>query len=706
MNSSVLYIDDEPEVRLIFERMASRLGYRVSLACDGSEAIQMVRQQHFTIIVTDLRMPGLDGLAVLECVRALSPSSVTMLATGAPELELPSGKANDCSLAGILRKPFALKQLDSALGRAMKMYQTEQEVREPLSHRLLLIEDDPLDARLTMARLSKDLPELSVQLVGRLDDAEAYLAEHSVGTIIADLSLPDGRGLDAVERLRAVSPDSAIVVLSGMQSEQLALSALQRGAQDYIVKDLADGPTLKRSIRYAQERKACEKQLMDLAYREPLTGLPNRKLFRDRLLQTLARARRHESEFAVVFIDLDHFKVINDRLGHEAGDHVLQITSQRLLATVRESDTVARLGGDEFAVILENARQSDVAQLARRMIAVVCEPIAFQGEQVRVGASVGAAGYPDHGFTADGLLRAADAAMYRSKRAGRGVFHWATVDHDEPIAACSIESELKDALAGHALSLQFQPQISMCGQTVGFEALLRWHRANGSDVSPAQVVRLLQELGLTSSLTRACVRQACELLASLPAGPWRVALNLTAAQLDAELLSCLSELTEHYGVSPFRLEVELSESSLDGSDDCETAAILAAIRQLGTRVVLDNFGTGASSLTYLKRLPLDGVKVDSSFLTVGTSSHFSRSVVELCKALGLTVAVEKIEGEVPLRHVAGSGCDILQGRWLSSPLNPDQVGRWLEQSIRPLPSWALGASKAESSLQRQSANGS
>lgn len=208
MNASVLYIDDEPEVRQVFARMASRLGYRVSLAGDGGEAIQMVRQHHYAIIVTDLRMPGLDGLAVLECVRALSPSSVTMLATGAPELELPSGKANDCSLAGILRKPFALQQLETALSRALKMYQTDQEVREPLSHRLLLLEDDPLDARLTMARLSKDLPELSVQLV-----RDGIRMRHPAGPLVVLAPQPgSGRPL-----ARAVGPSLAELGFGGDQ---------------------------------------------------------------------------------------------------------------------------------------------------------------------------------------------------------------------------------------------------------------------------------------------------------------------------------------------------------------------------------------------------------------------------------------------------------------------------------------------------------
>lgn len=690
MDQSILFIDDEVEIREVFARMASRLGYQVSLAGDGTEAIALVRQSHFKVIVTDLRMPGLDGLAVLECVRALSPDSVTMLATGAPELELPHARAQDCSLAGILRKPFNLKQLEGELAKAMALYQSPDEAREPLSHRLLLIEDDPLDARLTLARLSKDVPELSVHVVDRLDKAEAYLESHPVGIILADLTLPDARGLDAVDRLRALCPDSTIVVLSGMQNEKIALAALQRGAQDYLPKDVAAGPALKRSIRYAQERKSCEKQLVDLAYRDPLTNLPNRKLFRDRLVQTLARARRQHSEFAVVYIDLDRFKAVNDGFGHEAGDQVLETTARRLLGIVRDSDTVARLGGDEFAVILENVARCDVAQLGKRMIAAVSEPIALErsGISVSVGASIGAAGYPQHGFTADGLLRGADAAMYLSKKAGRGNFHWARPEESPASEGQSrFEMELCDALTRGDLGVWFQPQMDLNGQTVAFEALLRWHRQDGIEVSPQQVVVALEELKLTSQLTESCLHQVCALLACYPDSPWRVALNLSSGQMGAGLVALVARIAASYGVDPTRLELELGEASL-GRDDGDAFSALLALRKLGVRVVLDNFGTGASSLTHLKGLPLDGLKIDSAFLTDCGNLAFARSVVEMARSLGLTTTVEKIEAEVTLRHLVSSGCDRLQGRCLSPPLSSRQVSAWLERSRHPLPAWA------------------
>ncbi|MCA9795728.1 MAG: diguanylate cyclase, partial [Candidatus Eremiobacteraeota bacterium] len=417
MIKTVLFVDDDAAVRRVFRKMALRLGYQVELAASGVEAITLVRAQNFPVIVTDLRMPGLDGLALLECIRGLSPGSITMLATGAPELELPCPDANDCSLAAILRKPLSYEDLADALERAFALHSSEVEGEaECGENRILLVEDDAIDARLTVARLSKDLPAASVTVVARLDEAEGYLDRHKVGTILTDLTLPDGRGVDAVSRLRTAQPDAAIVVLSGSQSEKMAVATLKRGAQDYILKDLADGPTLKRSIRYALERKRSERRLLRLAYHDPVTGLPNRQLFQDRLVQGLARARREHNDLVVVFIDLDRFKAVNDSLGHEAGDRLLKVIADRLSTALRDTDTVARLGGDEFGALLEGANQREVTRLCQRLLAAVREPVMLGSETVSVGASLGAAAFPEHGFTADGLLKAADSAMYKSKR--------------------------------------------------------------------------------------------------------------------------------------------------------------------------------------------------------------------------------------------------------------------------------------------------
>lgn len=676
MKYSILFVDDDPLVRDVFQNFAVRLGYAVELASDGLEAIQKARSAHYPVIVTDLCMPGLDGLALLECIRGLSPDSITMLVTGAPEVELPRADAMDCSLAAILRKPLGLADLRNALERACSLYEARRPSGPGHDH-ILLIEDDPVDERLTLARLSKDLPTVSVHVVRRLDEAEAYLSKRSVQVILTDLNLPDGRGIDAVERLRVAQPEAAIVVLSGAQSEQIAVASLKQGAQDYLLKDSADGPTLKRSIRYALERKQCEARLLDMAYRDSVTSLPNRKLFQDRLVQALARARRGDTELALVFIDLDRFKAVNDTLGHEAGDRLLKIIGDRLTATLRGTDTVARLGGDEFAALLEGAGQGEVTRLAEKIIQTVCEPVQLEGQWVSVGASLGAAAYPAHGFTAEGLLRSADAAMYRSKRNGRGQLHWAQEAADEEARQrLRFETDLRQALLDGDFELYYQPQLELrSGVTVAFEALLRWRR-RGQLLNPAQFLPLLEELKLGPTLAEWELRTACALLAEHRQDDWRVALNLSAQQLHPGLPEVLARCLRQYEISATRLEFELTESTLC-KDEPASLAVLAQLREMGVRITLDNFGTGHSSLLCLRRLPVHGVKFDGAFLASGGSLDFARSVTGLGHSLGLTVSAEKVEHPSQLDLLVRSGCEVVQGCLVSSPLATAKVGTWL-----------------------------
>ncbi|MBS2035623.1 EAL domain-containing protein [bacterium] len=672
----ILFVDDESNVRELFRAQAERLGYTVETAQDGVEAIQRVRERHFPIIVTDLYMPGLDGLALLECLRGLSPDSVTMIVTGAPETELPRADARDCSLAAIVRKPWNYHELGQVLERAIQLYQSGRPSGLPGLERILLIEDDPVDERLTIARLSKDVPNFSVHVVRRLDEAEHYLSHQQVQVILTDLNLPDCRGVEAVERLRHVQPGAAIVVLSGAQSEQMAIAALKQGAQDYLLKDLADGPALKRSIRYALERKSCELKLLDLAYTDAITGLPNRKLFHDRLLRAVSRARRNQSELALLYIDLDRFKIINDTLGHEAGDQVLKVVADRLLANLRGTDTVARLGGDEFAALLEGAGQRDVARLAEKLIAAVCEPIEVSGRSVSVGASVGASLYPRHGFTVDGLLRAADVAMYKSKHNGKGRVSWAQAEDDEQARErAELEQDLQQALARGEFELHFQPQMELRDyRTVAFEALLRWRR-RGKLIPASQFLPVVAEMKMNEALTHWVLDQACSVIASTPSQAWRVAVNIGAPDVTEGLPLALTRALRSHNIGPERLELELTESVLC-QDKQNMAHILSQLHELGVRLTLDNFGTGASSLVALRRLPVQGLKIDGSFLTCGENARFARSVIEVGHALGLRVTAEKVENHAQLDLLIASGCDVIQGCLVADPLDPALLKNW------------------------------
>lgn len=676
MKERILFVDDDARVGKLFCKMAARMGYEVDYADCGVAAIDQVRRHHYPIIVTDLNMPGLDGLALLECLRGLSPKSVTLLVTGDPEVELPDAGAEDCSLAAILYKPLSYERLESALSRASELV-AEQDTGGANLRQILLVENDPLDAQLTVARLRRDMPDVDVVVVGRIGDAENLYPETEFELVITDLVLPDARGVDAVSRLRHIYPGSAIVVLSGGSSEAVALQALKKGAQDYLLKDRVDGPSFKRAIRYAVERKTTERDLLRLAYYDVVTGLANRQLFQDRLVQALARVNRTKGDLSVVFIDLDRFKAVNDSLGHEAGDKLLKVIGRRLLRAVRHTDTVARLGGDEFAILFEGAPEHEVTRLSYRLIEAVCEPMELCGERVSVGASLGAAAYPKHGFTADGLLRAADSAMYKSKQGGRGRLSWAGEDCNlHALKRLRLESDLRQAVLREQFELHYQPQVSpRTGRTEGVEALIRWRKDNGKLVSPAEFLPLLGELGLMQDVGAWVIRSACAQAAHWKDLGWRVAVNLGVQQLTSDLPEIVDEAIKRSGIRPDRLELELTEHDII-KDSEQAASLLEKFRARGVRLALDDFGTGYSSLAYLQRFPVQSVKLDGAFLSDNYDQQVTKAVIELGHALNLSVVAEGVETREQYQRLSNQGCDLVQGYYLARPMGHEKLRSW------------------------------
>lgn len=291
---------------------------------------------------------------------------------------------------------------------------------------LLLIEDNPADARILEELLLADYGgKYRITKTDRLDNVASLLTDQSFDVVITDLSLPDSRGQETVRRIQEMNGDIPVIVLSGEDSEELAMQIVQAGAQDYLVKGKGDGYLINRAIQYSIERKRIQDKLAYYAHYDSLTGLPNRTLFRERLGRALVRAARHDFIFALMFIDLDGFKEVNDALGHDMGDELLIEVGKRIKQCVRESDTVARLGGDEFTVILEEIHNRDDARtVAQKLIDALSSPIDLDGEQVRVSASIGITLYPADDVTEVNLLKKADTAMYRAKDLGRNQFQF------------------------------------------------------------------------------------------------------------------------------------------------------------------------------------------------------------------------------------------------------------------------------------------
>ncbi len=443
------------------------------------------------------------------------------------------------------------------------------------------------------------------------------------------------------------------------------------------------------------ERRAIEEQLAHQALHDPLTKLPNRALLVDRVDQALSGLARHQGMIGLLFLDIDNFKVINDSLGHAAGDAVLVCVADRLVSLVPPGDTVARFGGDEFVVLCEAlGHPAEAMHLAERLREAVSAPIQTSESEVVVTISTGIALSGSYEDTSGDLLRDADAAMYRAKRGGRSQsVLFATTMREEAMARLETEVELRRALAAQDLRLHYQPVVDLVtGQVLGFEALLRWqHRTRGL-VMPGEVVPIAEETGLIVPVGEWVLEQACQQLVEwhreFPrAHPLSMAVNLSGVQLARpEFTERLEQVLERTGVDRSALYLEITESVLM-RDAEQTLAVLDQLKRLGVRLSVDDFGTGYSSLSYLKRFPVDVLKIDRSFVDGLGSDPDDLAIVQailaLAASLGMTTVAEGIATPTNLETLRALGCETGQGFLLAHPLPPEDIAPLL--SAGPLP---------------------
>ena len=557
---------------------------------------------------------------------------------------------------------------------------------------LLLVEDDPSYGDLLAEQMRYAWGDaFALRRCDTLDAALRIVRDVPPDCVLLDLRLPDSRGLESIGALRDADPDVPIVVLTSLDDEIAGLEAMQAGAQDYLLKSESDGQLIGRAVRYAVERARFERQLDYQALHDSLTGLPNRLLLLDHLELALRRAEGTKASVAALFVDIDRFKLINDSLGHGAGDRILIETAQALEAMMRPGDTVGRFGGDQFALVCDGVGgEHDVGQIAERIAQALADPVVVAGREVFVSASIGIAlsrhGGPDR---AEDLVRSAEVALDRAKEHGGS--RWELFDSDmqrRALRRLEMEHDLYRAIERDELRLLYEPQVSCTdGLLAGVEALVRWDHPTRGLIGPLEFVPLAEETGLITAiggwvLEEAC-RQSHRWSEQRPEAGLKVSVNLSVLQLtQPDLVDAVTSVLTTSGVDPAELCFEVTETTMM-RDPGATLATLVELKRLGVQVGIDDFGTGYSSLAYLSRLPIDLLKIDRSFivnLDEPDNERIVSALISLSHALGLTVVAEGVERPHHVAALTGLGCDLAQGFLFGKALPAAEISGFLDET--------------------------
>lgn len=553
---------------------------------------------------------------------------------------------------------------------------------------ILLVENNSDDVRLIQELLNDVRPkQYKFCCVCTLKDALLQLKEDEYHVVVTCLSLPDADGFDIIPLIQNQNNKIPIIVLSGKDSNDLALRIVQIGAQDYLVKGQGDGYLISRSIDYAIERKRIEQGLSFLVQYDSLTGLANRVLFRERLNRALVRADRNKLMVALIFIDLDRFKNINDSLGHDAGDQLLIDVGKRLTVCMREGDTIARLGGDEFTMVMEDVKHIDDASIiANKILQTMTEPFYLKGHEVYISPSIGITLYPIDDANENDLVRNADAAMYRAKESGRNCYRFYTADMNENlIEKMRLEVKLRRAIEKQEFQLYYQPKFNIHSKDlIGAEALIRWITPEEGMISPGLFIPLAEETGLIHSITDWVVREASKqnsIWQKQGYEPILMAINLSPKQFNQpNIARTIFNQIIYSDLAPKYIELEITEGALM-EDTEKSSEILNELKSRGIKISIDDFGTGYSSLSYLKKFPLDTLKIDQSFvrdvMDDPDDAAIVSAIVAMARSLRLNVIAEGVETQQQLSFLAAKGCNEAQGYLLGKPVPAEEFIQFL-----------------------------
>jgi len=686
----VMVVDDDQAVRLLARETLENSGFIVRDVENGEQALEEFEVHVPDIVLLDVMMPGIDGFSVCSAIRrtACGRDTPVLMMTGLNDLE-SIDSAYDAGATDFITKPINWHILGYRVSYMLRASGALEQLRESkagLAHAQSLAHIGSWEWDLATGEIRCSEEVYSICCIDRCKEGGNPILDpvhHQ------DRAFVQGSIDDAVARRSPLSFDYRILLEGGERTLHAELVT--------VLDEVGEPVCLTGTIQDITERKHAEEQIRLLAYYDALTGLPNRRFFLQQLEQALVFANRNDRMLAVLFLDLDRFKLVNDTLGHGVGDRLLQDVADRLLRCVRRSDCLARadedcppslvsrLGGDEFTIMLSDIEHfQDVAKIARRILEAVSVPYSLEGQEVFVSTSIGISLYPFDASTASDLIRNADGAMYQAKEQGRNGYQI----YDESMNAKALEriileSQLHKALKEEEFTIYYQPQVcSMSGEVVGIEALVRWNSKELGMVEPGRFLPLAEEIGLVIQIDQWVMRQACRqyklwLEQGLP--PVTLAVNISGQQfMKNELLENVTGILKESGIDPGLLELELTEGVLMAHTE-KTIKTLQALKGMGVRLAIDDFGTGFSSLSYLKRFPLDVLKIDRTFIkditTDPDDAAITVATIEMAHTLKLQVIAEGVETQPQLDFLTRNGCDLYQGYLFSRPVPPEEIAR-------------------------------
>lgn len=680
----ILVVDDDVALRRSLPHILAQGDRRFELCGSVSEAIAILEHATFDLILLDYRLPDGTGLTVLDWLSNASREEAVIMISGEDAIDAAIGALRR-GADDFVRKPYHVAQLQRAVQGALHktaLERTNKVMGDKLraSERLhrYLVESSPdliftIDAQ---ARFSYLNP--------RIEGLLGYQRNQLLKRPFLSLVMPED--LDRIQSLLKAQLESPA---SSFSVELRLRRSPAEGGPGFITVAMQGIPMLGRDgganryvglygvARDISDRKRAEEIISFQAYHDQLTRLPNRVLFKDRLELAIAQAQRRGGSLAVMFVDVDRFKLVNDTYGHAEGDALLRGIATRLSNSLRRGDTLARLGGDEFTVLLPDiAGPEDAEVIARKVLLALEDPFPLDHGDFRATASVGIAIYPPDGQTAEALTQHADIAMYQVKRSGKNGFRFFAPElnthHQSRIA---VENDLRMAIERNQLELYYQPQVSLSKQrVVGMEALLRWNHPENGLIGPDVFIPVAEEVGFIGEISRWVLESACLQLASWRKAGYRdlkMSLNLAPHDFDrGDIVEFVTDCIQRHDLPPSKVELEITESMMM-QDTAGVAAKVRELRSAGIGVAIDDFGTGYSALAYLQKLPVSVLKIDRSFvrdLDGLMTNPIISAITGIAKGFGLELIAEGVEHAQQAKTLKALGCDVMQGYYFAHPM--------------------------------------